>query len=79
MPKVVVFSYWLPKTHLKLDISNILQVEKKAHIGHNAKPHSNNNTSKFTYHLEKKTLLLRSHIVETPISFQGMLLHSFIH
>jgi hypothetical protein len=80
IPEAVVFSYWLPKTHLKLDlsISSMLLVEKKTHIGHNAKLH-NNFTSKSTDCLEKRTLLLRSHALETPISFQGMLLHSFIH
>jgi len=80
IPAAVVFSYWLPKTHLKLDlsISSMLLVEKKTHIGHNAKLH-NNFTSKSTVHLEKRTLLLRSHALETHISFQGMLLHSFIH
>jgi hypothetical protein len=80
MLEVVVFMYWLPKIQLKLDlsISSMLLVEKKTHIGHNAKLH-NNFTSKSTYHLEKKTLLLRSHAIETPISFKRMLLCSFIH
>ncbi len=56
MLEVINFSYLLPKTHLKLDfnICNMLLVEKKTHIGHNAKLH-NNFTSKSTYHFEKKT------------------------
>jgi hypothetical protein len=76
-PKAAVFNYWLPKTHLKLDLSiSSLLIEKRTHIGHNAKLH-NNFTSKSTDHLEKRTLLLRSHTWGTHF-IQGMLKHSFI-
>jgi len=52
MPEFVIFNYWLPKIHLKLDFNiNMLLVENKTHVGHNAKLH--NITSKSTYHLEK--------------------------
>jgi hypothetical protein len=55
MPKAVIFSYRLSKIHLQLDLSinNMVLIEKKTHIGHNAKLH-NNFTSKSTYHLEKR-------------------------